>query len=276
MTTFKKYSDWLFERSNKVPLNERIISNHLLEEGFLDDLDDTTVLWTQLGLSAIGLIPGLGVPADVANILISFDRQDWLGVALGLLGMLPVLGDAIGNVGNMLRFSIGIADSGSITIARPIILHMIQFVERTPNILSYINRIDSFIASTSTEIINLFRSARSGTAIAGMSEALRPLLAVVNDSRVVSLLRGPTGDNILTGLGVAFQNIRRILTSLASIFNTVGRAAENAETIERVYRVLVEPEVMPASPAGTDTPTGTLSENFIYTDIRFKRLARIL
>lgn len=275
MTTFKTYSDWLFE-SNKVPLNERIISDHLLEEGFLDDLDDATVLWTQLGLSAIGLIPGLGVPADVANILISFDRQDWLGVALGLLGMLPVLGDAIGNVGNMLRFSIGIADSGSITIARPIILHMIQFVERTPNILSYINRIDSFIASTSTEIINLFRSARSGTAMAGMSEALRPLLAVVNDSRVVSMLRGPTGDNILTGLGVAFRNIRRILNSLASIFNTVGRAAANAETIERVYRVLVEPEVMPAAPASTDTPTGTLSENFIYTDIRFKRLARIL
>jgi hypothetical protein len=48
----------------------------------------------QMLLDVVGLIPGLGAPADILNAIISGARGDWLGAALSLFGAVPVAGEA--------------------------------------------------------------------------------------------------------------------------------------------------------------------------------------
>jgi hypothetical protein len=48
----------------------------------------------QMLLDVIGLIPGLGAPADIVNAIISGARGDWLGAGLSLVGVVPVAGEA--------------------------------------------------------------------------------------------------------------------------------------------------------------------------------------
>jgi len=55
----------------------------------------------QLGLDAVGLIPGLGEAADAVNVLISLLRKDYMGAALSLISMVPVIGDAVGKSGKV-------------------------------------------------------------------------------------------------------------------------------------------------------------------------------
>lgn len=52
--------------------------------------------WSQAALNAIGLIPGLGEAADLANIGISSWRKDPVGVILSAISMIPTIGDIIG------------------------------------------------------------------------------------------------------------------------------------------------------------------------------------
>jgi hypothetical protein len=48
----------------------------------------------QMLLDVVGLIPGLGAPADILNAIISGARGDWLGAGLSLVGVVPVAGEA--------------------------------------------------------------------------------------------------------------------------------------------------------------------------------------
>jgi hypothetical protein len=48
----------------------------------------------QMLLDVVGLIPGLGSPADILNGLISVGRGDFFGAALSFLGAVPVAGEA--------------------------------------------------------------------------------------------------------------------------------------------------------------------------------------
>ena len=48
----------------------------------------------QMLLDVVGLIPGMGAPADILNGLISAARGDWLGAGLSLLGVVPIAGEA--------------------------------------------------------------------------------------------------------------------------------------------------------------------------------------
>lgn len=48
----------------------------------------------QMLLDVVGLIPGLGAPADILNAIISGARGDWLGAAMSLFGAVPVAGEA--------------------------------------------------------------------------------------------------------------------------------------------------------------------------------------
>jgi hypothetical protein len=45
-------------------------------------------------LDVVGLIPGLGAPADILNAIISGARGDWLGAGLSVFGVVPVAGEA--------------------------------------------------------------------------------------------------------------------------------------------------------------------------------------
>ena len=54
----------------------------------------STIDALQMLLDVVGLVPGLGSPADALNGLISAARGDWLGAGLSLLGVIPVAGEA--------------------------------------------------------------------------------------------------------------------------------------------------------------------------------------
>lgn len=49
----------------------------------------------QLGLDLIGLVPILGIPADIVNAGISVIRGDYAGAVLSVLGIIPIAGDGL-------------------------------------------------------------------------------------------------------------------------------------------------------------------------------------
>ncbi len=57
----------------------------------------------QAGLDVAGLVPGFGEFADGINALISLGRGDYVGASLSAMSMVPVVGDAIGKGGKILR-----------------------------------------------------------------------------------------------------------------------------------------------------------------------------
>ena len=57
----------------------------------------------QAGLDVAGLVPGVGEIADGVNALISLGRGDVAGATLSAMSMVPVVGDAIGKGGKILR-----------------------------------------------------------------------------------------------------------------------------------------------------------------------------
>ena len=60
----------------------------------------------QAGLDIAGLIPGVGEIADGVNALISLGRGDVAGATLSATSMLPIVGDAIGKGGKVVRAAI--------------------------------------------------------------------------------------------------------------------------------------------------------------------------
>ena len=63
----------------------------------------------QTVLDLVGFIPGVGEVADVVNAGISAMRGDYLGAALSLVSLLPVVGDAIGKGA---KYALKVADAG--------------------------------------------------------------------------------------------------------------------------------------------------------------------
>jgi hypothetical protein len=47
----------------------------------------------QMLLDVIGLVPGVGAPADILNAIISGARGDWLGAGLSVFGVVPIAGE---------------------------------------------------------------------------------------------------------------------------------------------------------------------------------------
>lgn len=81
-----------------------------LDDAFAPDSQDGEAsLWSkiadgvQAGLDVAGLVPGFGEIADGINALISLGRGDFAGAALSAASMVPVVGDAIGKGGKVLR-----------------------------------------------------------------------------------------------------------------------------------------------------------------------------
>ena len=60
----------------------------------------------QAGLDIAGLVPGVGEIADGVNALISLGRGDVAGATLSATSMLPIVGDAIGKGGKVVRAAI--------------------------------------------------------------------------------------------------------------------------------------------------------------------------
>ena len=64
----------------------------------------------QTGLDIVGLVPGVGEIADGANALISLVRGDPAGAALSAMSMVPMVGDALGKGGKVVKTSLGYGD----------------------------------------------------------------------------------------------------------------------------------------------------------------------
>ena len=52
-------------------------------------------------LDLVGLIPGLGEPADIANAVLYAKDGNWLFAGLSLISIIPEIGDAVGKGGKM-------------------------------------------------------------------------------------------------------------------------------------------------------------------------------
>jgi RHS repeat-associated protein len=73
-----------------------------LKWGWLDTL--------QAGLDVLGCIPVIGEAADLVNAGVSVARGDYSGAALSLVSMVPVVGDAIGKGGKVVKAGVKLAD----------------------------------------------------------------------------------------------------------------------------------------------------------------------
>jgi len=82
----------------------------------------------QMLLDVVGLIPGLGAPADILNGLISVARGDWIGAGLSLIGVVPIAGEAAvaGKIAkNADRYAAGVRK-----VADEILPHLPEGVQR--------------------------------------------------------------------------------------------------------------------------------------------------
>ena len=58
--------------------------------------------WYNIGLDLVGLIPGLGEPADLINMIDYLRKKDYLFAAFSAISMIPEIGDAVGKGGKTL------------------------------------------------------------------------------------------------------------------------------------------------------------------------------
>ena len=55
-------------------------------------------------MNTVGLIPGVGEIADVANSVISLARGNYIDAAFSVVSMVPTIGDYIGKSGKVAKF----------------------------------------------------------------------------------------------------------------------------------------------------------------------------
>lgn len=90
------------DRLSNHPEREKIqkIQNLIKKEKGLNE--DGTTDWYNIALDLVGLIPGLGEPADLLNTLDYLRKGDYLFAALSAVSMIPEIGDAVGKGGKIL------------------------------------------------------------------------------------------------------------------------------------------------------------------------------
>lgn len=93
-------SNW-FAYVNNDPVNYVDLWGLLASEGHINW--NAVLDGVQAGLDVAGLVPGVGEIADGVNALISLGRGDVAGATLSAMSMVPVVGDAVGKGGKILR-----------------------------------------------------------------------------------------------------------------------------------------------------------------------------
>ena len=100
-------ANW-FAYVNNDPVNYVDLWGLLASEGHINW--NAVLDGVQAGLDVAGLVPGVGEIADGVNALISLGRGDVAGAALSAASMLPIVGDAIGTGGKIVRAAIKYGD----------------------------------------------------------------------------------------------------------------------------------------------------------------------
>ncbi len=88
-----------------------------------------------MALDAIGLIPGLGEPADLANALWYIKNKDYLSAAFSIISLVPEIGDAIGKGAKYLGKGSKLGQSALIKIGP-------QISKAWPKVLSMVEKSD--------------------------------------------------------------------------------------------------------------------------------------
>ena len=100
-------TNW-FAYVNNDPVNYVDLWGLLASEGHINW--NAVLDGVQAGLDVAGLVPGVGEIADGANALISLVRGDPAGAALSAMSMVPMVGDALGKGGKVVKTSLGYGD----------------------------------------------------------------------------------------------------------------------------------------------------------------------
>lgn len=304
--SFKQYGEWLFEDDRSSIIYEKrgyltenqklAFKRSLIKEGFSEGVADTILTMTQLGLSGLSLagnalLPGIGEVATAANIAISFGREDWLGVVLGIIGLVPYLGDAGEIVGRFLQTLRAPAVVGALTGSRAAsaagaLGSALRSLPGVPTIVSGIERVIEFVARYSGQIIAMFQrainSAGGGSAAAraltagggGSSSILQSIEQLLNSGPIQRILRSTTGTTIINGLRTGFNQLTRLLNYGLDLLRnrTVQRAITGEEIGHTISNALSDEE---SSEERSGSKPAVVAEGLKYTDIRFKKLAGI-
>ena len=74
-------------------LGDKLFILHYLEENY--NWAEWLMIFIDLAMDIIGLIPPFGWAVDIIGVIISILRKDWLGAIMSIIGIIPVVGSFI-------------------------------------------------------------------------------------------------------------------------------------------------------------------------------------
>lgn len=242
---FKKYGDWLFEQDGSSIIYEKYIIRdsdllteaegkalyeQLVKEGILDWIPSGVLDATQLVLTGVGFIPGVGTPANAANVAISIARGDWLGTVLGTIGLIPAIGGAVAGLGTFLRtLAASARTEGAIA---SLASSLTRFVPMAPTLTRYISAVQNFVLRYSEPIVNLFRRAvGSSYSLENIPSILRPLQSLLENSRVMTAIRN--SPRIADGVESGFRQLETLLARSNELLTPLRTAARGGVSAMR-------------------------------------------
>lgn len=318
--SLKEYGEWLFEDNSII--NEKSIyltesqlkrlERKLINEGWFDNVSDTALDIAQLGLTAVSFIPDpfVGPTAGAANVAISIGREDWLGTVLGMIGLIPALGDAVEGVGKFLRAILPAAQEGG-AITQAIRTAITELVPQSSTIMRGIEQLTNFIMQNGRIIVDMFQAAGRGAGAGSLAAAtaadapaiLRPIATLLDSAPIQSLLTGSRAEQIAGGIENGFSTLISLLNRAESLLSSapeataaitagIGRAAGAAERGAAAIRSLGDSPRLAAAggiigaaqPVAADIETSeenatstkrVVAESYTYTNTRLKKLAGI-
>jgi len=80
---------------------DKIFILHYLEENY--EWVEWLLIFVDLVLDIVGLIPPFGWAVDIAGLIISILRKDWIGALMSLIGIIPLVGSLINTPYSIIR-----------------------------------------------------------------------------------------------------------------------------------------------------------------------------
>lgn len=82
-------------------LGDKLFILHYLEENY--DWAEWLLIFVDLVLDIVGLIPPVGWAVDIVGIIVSILRKDWIGALMSLIGVIPVIGSFLNTPYSIIR-----------------------------------------------------------------------------------------------------------------------------------------------------------------------------
>ena len=257
-----KYSNWLFENDSKHNFEKNVMN-----EGVMD----TLLNFGQAGIAFIGSLPpleatGIAEIADTANAIIFAARGDFVNCFFSLISIAPVIGDAFGKSGMVLRFLERIRSSGGQAgkVAS-------WTIENLPNLKPALEEVKTFVSENKDQIKSAFEEAgKIYRERSTRTQQTQPQALAESDSSEEPRFSGYVQDIYefiinTPGLGRYFaeseflNGMLRAIDDVDELFGSLLSSLENAEE-----------NIEASNLSNSNLNEGILTEN------RFKKLAGIL